>query len=158
EKLYDAATVADWTVGFERLQEHVGTYSLDEVERLTWVPRGDIEKFARMYAQTCPAAIHIGNAVEQHINSFQTARAICILRAICGRLNVPGGDVYLTAPPYLRPAKFFLLHKYARRAERILGKRHKFAAHSAFIPPHILTRAILEADPCPVKAAMFILS
>ncbi|HTM10158.1 MAG TPA: molybdopterin-dependent oxidoreductase [Verrucomicrobiae bacterium] len=158
EKLYDPKIVADWTVGFERLEKHIGTYSLAEVEKLTWVPRADIEQFARMYAGTRPAAIHIGNAVEQHINSFQTARAICIMRAICGSLNVPGGDVYLKAPSYLRPAKFFLLHKYARRAERILGKRFKFAAHSAFIPPHILTRAILEADPCPVKAAMFILS
>ncbi len=158
EKLYDQDIVANWTVGFEKLKAHVATFSLEEVEKLTWVPRAQIERFARMYSQTRPAAIHIGNAVEQHVNSFQTARAICIMRGICGSLNIPGGDVYLTAPLYTRPGNFFLLQKYPRRAEKILGKRFKFAERSAFIPPHILTRAILEEDPCPVKAAMFILS
>ncbi|MDP2605810.1 MAG: molybdopterin-dependent oxidoreductase [Deltaproteobacteria bacterium] len=158
EKLYDEEIVADWSVGFDKLQAHVATYSLEEIEKLTWVPPHQIEQFARMYRQIRPAAIHIGNAVEQHINSFQTVRAICIMRGICGSLNVPGGDVYLTAPAYTRPGNFFLLHKYPRRAERILGKRFKFAERSAFIPPHILTRAIIEADPCPVKAAMFMLS
>src|SRR3990170_4913646 len=154
EKLYDPEIVADWTVGFDKLQADVAGYSLDEVERLTWVPPDQVKQFARMYRQIRPAAIHIGNAVEQHINSFQTARAICIMRGICGSFNVPGGDVYLTAPAYTRPGNFFLLHKYPRRAERILGKRFKFAARSAYIPPHILTRAIIEADPCPVKAAL----
>jgi anaerobic selenocysteine-containing dehydrogenase len=158
EKLYDEEIVADWTVGFEKLQAHVATYSLDEIEKLTWAPRQQIEQFARLYGQTKPAAMQTGNAVDQLVNSFQTTRAIAIARAICGNVNVPGGDVVLTAPPYTRPGNFFLLHKYPRRAEKILGKRFKFAQRSAFIPPHVLTRAILEADPCPVKAAMFILS
>jgi anaerobic selenocysteine-containing dehydrogenase len=158
EKLYDQEIVANWTVGFEKLQAHVATYALDEVEKLTWVPRDQIEQFARMYSQTKPAAMQTGNAVDQLVNSFQTTRAIAIMRAICGNVNVPGGDVVLTAPPYSRPGNFFLLQKYPRRAEKILGKRFKFAQRSAFIPPHVLTRAIIEEDPCPVKAAMFVLS
>ena len=158
EKLYDEEIVANWTVGFEKLQAHVATYSLDEIEKLTWVPRQQIEQFARTYGRTKPAAMQTGNAVDQLVNSFQTTRAIAIMRAICGNVNVPGGDVVLTAPPYSRPGNFFLLQKYPRRAEKILGKRFKFAQRSAFIPPHVLTRAILEEDPCPVKAAMFVLS
>jgi anaerobic selenocysteine-containing dehydrogenase len=158
EKLYDEEIVANWTVGFEKLQAHVATYSLDEVEKLTWVSRQQIEQFARLYSQTQPAAMQTGNAVDQLVNSFQTTRAIAIMRAICGNVNVPGGDVVLTAPPYTRPGNFFLLDKYPRQAEKILGKRFKFAQRAAFIPPHVLTRAILEEEPCPVKAAMFVLS
>ncbi len=158
EELYDKDIVEQWTVGFEPLKEHFATISLEEVERLTWVPRAQIEEFARTYARSKPAAMQSGNAVDQLVNSFQTTRVIAIMRAICGNVNVPGGDVVLTAPPYTRPGSFYLLNKYPRKTEKILGKKFKFAQRSAFIPPHVLTRAILEADPCPVKAAMFILS
>lgn len=158
EKLYDRDIVASWTIGFERLEEEFSKVSLDEVERLTWVPRRQVEEFARLYSRTKPAAMQTGNAVDQMVNSFQTGRTIAIMRAICGNVNVPGGDVFLSAPPYTRPGSFFLLSKYPRKTERILGDKFKFAQRSAFIPPHVLTRAILEEDPCPVKAAMFILS
>lgn len=160
EQLYDQDIVENWTVGFENLREQVSTYSLEEVEKLTWVPRRQIVEFARLYSRTTPAAMHIGNAVEQHRNSFQTARAICILRAICGNLNIPGGDVFLTPPPYTRPGNFFLLSKYQdqRNARKILGDNFKLAQRSAFIPPHVMNKAILEEDPYPIKAAMFMVS
>ncbi|MDE3077708.1 MAG: molybdopterin-dependent oxidoreductase, partial [Chloroflexota bacterium] len=84
ERLYDEDVVANWTVGFDKLSEHVAGFSLDHVEALTWVPRRQIEEFARLYSQTKPAALQTGNAVDQLVNSFQTGRAIAIMRAICG--------------------------------------------------------------------------
>jgi anaerobic selenocysteine-containing dehydrogenase len=158
EALYDREIAEQWTIGFEQLKVHLATISLDEVEKLTWVPRVQIEAFARLYSQTKPAAMQTGNAVDQLVNSFQTGRTIAIMRALCGNLNVPGGDVFLSAPDFTRPGNFFLLNKYPRHAEKILGQRFKFAQRSAFIPPHVLTRAILEEDPFPVKTAMFMLS
>jgi anaerobic selenocysteine-containing dehydrogenase len=158
EALYDKDIVEHWTVGFDALKAHLASISLDDVEKLTWVARAQIEAFARLYSQTKPAAMQTGNAVDQLVNSFQTGRTIAIMRALCGNLNVPGGDVFLSAPEYTRPGNFFLLNKYPRQADKILGKRFKFAQRSAFIPPHALTRAILEEDPFPVKAAMFMLS
>ena len=158
EELYDAEIVAEWTVGFDLLKDELSRVSLDEVERLTWVPRGRIEEFARLYGAAQPAAMQTGNAVDQLVNSFQTGRVVAIMRAICGNVNVPGGDVFLSAPDYTRPGSFFLLGKYPRDTERIMGDKFKFAQRSAFIPPHVLTRAILDEDPCPIKAAMFILT
>jgi len=150
QELYDKDVVANWTVGFDRLKDHVAQISLADVERLTWVARAELE--------AKPAAMQTGNAVDQQASSFQIGRAIAIMRAICGNVNVPGGDVVLTPPPYTRPGNFFLLNKYSRKAEKILGQRFKFAQRSAFVPPHVLTRAILNEDPFPIKAAMFILS
>jgi anaerobic selenocysteine-containing dehydrogenase len=158
EKLYDRDIVENWTVGFDKMREHVSTFSLDEVEKLTWVPRAQIEQFARMYSQIKPAATHVGNAVEQQQTSFQTGRMVAIMRAICGNLNIPGGDVMLTPPPFTRPGSFFLLNKYPRKAEKILGDKFKFAQRSAFIPPHVMIKAILDEDPYSIKAAMFILT
>ena len=158
EKLYDEDIVANWTVGFEELQREMAGFTLDEVEKLTWVTREQIEELARLYATTKPTALHNGNALDHLVNAFQTGRCIAIIRAICGSLNIPGGDVVLSAPPYTRPGNFFLLGKYPRNASKILGDKFKFAQRSAFIPPHSLMRAILHDDPYPVKAAMFVLT
>ena len=158
EKLYDSDIVNNWTVGFDKLQEEVSSFSLDDVERLTWVPCRQIEQFARMYSQTKPAAIQAGNALCQHVNSFQTARAIAILRSLCGNLNVPGGDVFLTHPPFTRPGKFYLLSKYPRNTGLLLGEKFKLAQMSTAMPSHVWAKAILEEDPYPIKASFFILT
>lgn len=158
EKLYNQDIVDNWTVGYDRFKDHLGSFSLEDVEQVTWVPRRQIESFARLYAKTRPAAIQWGNALDMVQNAFQTGRAIAVMRGITGNLNVPGGDVFLTPAPFTRPGRFFLLKKYPRRAERILGDRFKIAQYSAFIPPHAMTKAILEETPYPIKAAMFILT
>ena len=158
ENLYDQQIVADWVLGFDKIVAELAQVSLDEVEELSWVPVQQIQEFARTYAAAAPAAMQSGNAVDQLVNSFQTGRIISIIRAICGNVNVPGGDVFLTAPAFTRPGSFFLLSKYPRNTEKILGDQFKFAQNSAFIPPHVLTKAILEEDPVPIKALMVILS
>lgn len=157
-ELYDRDIVTHWTLGFEKLRKHVGGFSLDDVEKATWVPKGQMEEFAGLYGKVKPAAMQTGNAVDQLTNSFQTGRAIAIMRAISGNLNVPGGDVFLTPPPYTRPGSFFLLNKYPRKPERTMGKKFKFAQGAAFIPPHVMVKAVLEEDPYPIKGAMFLLT
>jgi anaerobic selenocysteine-containing dehydrogenase len=158
EKLYDQEIVSNWTIGFEKLEEEVKTFSLEDVEKVTWVSRQQIQEFARLYAGIKPAVIQWGNALDQLANSFQTGRALAIMRGITGNLNVPGGDVFLTPAPFTRPGRFFLLSKYPRKPERILGNKFKMAQRSAFIPPHTMIKTILEEKPYPIKAAMFILS
>jgi anaerobic selenocysteine-containing dehydrogenase len=158
EKLYDQEIVSNWTIGFEKLEEQVKTFSLEEVEKTTWVSRRQIQEFARLYAGIKPAVIQWGNALDQLANSFQTGRALAIMRGITGNLNIPGGDVFLTPAPFTRPGRFFLLSKYPRKPERILGNKFKMAQRSAFIPPHTMIKAILEEKPYPIKAAMFILT
>lgn len=158
EKLYDQDIVSNWTVGFDRLVEHVKSFTLDDVAKVTWVPREQIEKFARLYASSRPAMLQLGNALEQGINAIQSIRAISILRAICGNVNVPGGDVFLTPATFTRPGRFFLPKDGTRKAGKALGQEFKLAVSSAFIPPPVLVKAILEDKPYPVKAAWVIVS
>ena len=158
EKLYDDGFVTRLTVGFDKLQKEMNTFSLDDVERVTWVPKEQIEKIARLYAEFKPAVIHVGNAPSHGVNSFQTARAINILRAISGPPNTPAWDTSITPANFTRPGRFFLLSKFPRGAEKTLGSEYKWSLSSAYIPHHALLKGILEEKPYPVKAAIFLVT
>ena len=93
EERYDKDFVADWTVGFDKLVDHIKEYSPEKVEKITWVPAETIRRIARMYAENAPAAISPGWALDASSNGIQTMRAIGTLMAICGNLEIPGGNV-----------------------------------------------------------------
>ena len=48
EDLYDHEFVENWTVGFEELRTRAAEYTLDRVEKITWVPREEIVKAAQI--------------------------------------------------------------------------------------------------------------
>ena len=100
EKLYDADFVENWTVGFDKLIEHVKGFTPDVVERITWVPAKTIQDMARMYASSGPASIDIGISLEHSSNGVQTIRALATLIAITGNLDISGGNLILSGLPY----------------------------------------------------------
>jgi len=93
ENLFDKNFVETWTTGFNTLKDHIKHYTPEKVAAITWVSAKKIEESARLYATSKPAVIQWGNAIDHGINSFQTARAICILRAITGNIGIPGGEI-----------------------------------------------------------------
>ena len=154
EHLYDDAFVSQWTVGFDQLSEHIKTYSLQEVEAITWVPTEQIREAARLYGKTKPAAIEWGNALDHTALSFQTCRAISILRVLCGNLDIPGGERLVTLPPLTRPGHFMLLRQFPRNSTSMIGSEFKLATRYMFAPAQSLIKAIVDAKPRPLKAAL----
>ena len=100
EGLYDKEFVDNWTVGFNRLVKHIEKYSPEKVAEITWVPAEIIRNMARMYATTKPACISPRNALEQHTNASCSIRAIDILMAITGNIDIKGGNV-IVVPLFL---------------------------------------------------------
>jgi len=158
EKLYDSEFVDKWTVGFDKLAEHVKRHPLPEIEKITWVPTETIREIARIFATTKPATIvQGGNSLDQCASGAQTNRAITILEAITGNLDVPGGFVLTgTVPlsPFRVPGKTKELplgaDKYPfayKVAGNVIGEGQEM----------ILPEAILTGEPYPIKA-MFISS
>jgi anaerobic selenocysteine-containing dehydrogenase len=162
EKLYDPDFVAKWTVGFEKLREHVTTFSLDEVERLTWVPKAQIRKVTRLYAENKPVCLVVGNGVERSVHAFQQLRGIFIMRALIGDLNTSGGNIRLTSGPFTRPGHFYHIKNSPRlekiKAGRVVGSEFPVAMRNAYIPTQSLMRSILTEDPYPIKAVLCILT
>ncbi|MFC2003174.1 molybdopterin-dependent oxidoreductase [Chloroflexota bacterium] len=93
EDLYDKEFVEKWVYGFDELAELVAKYPPEKVEEITWVPAETTRQVARIYARTKPACLYEANGIEQLPNAAQTSRALSILQAITGNLDVPGGNV-----------------------------------------------------------------
>ncbi|MFC1919825.1 molybdopterin-dependent oxidoreductase [Chloroflexota bacterium] len=94
ERLYDAAFVEKWTIGFDKLQERVQKYTPEAVAEITSVPAEKIRDAAKMYAINRPAGISWYVSLDQiGRNATQAVRARAILRAITGNLDVEGGMV-----------------------------------------------------------------
>lgn len=156
EWLFDKSFVEEWTIGFDELKAHVGKYPLELVEQITWVSRNLIREIARIYATTRPGCIQMGNAFEHTINSFQTVRAISILKAITGNLSVPGGEVFRNPLPI--PDRYALelsldnmLPEEKRKLR--LGAANQFAPFYQYAHPPAVIKAMREGKPYPLRMA-----
>jgi anaerobic selenocysteine-containing dehydrogenase len=161
ERLYDEDFVAKWTIGFDKLREHVKTFTLDDVEKRTWVPQQQIKEFARLYAEFQPAQIQMENALHQSINWFQCARAINIIRGLSGKVNCPGGDIlYKPRSAVLSPGRFVFPKDIPahREMSKVLGSEYKMVIQNNSISREVLIKTILEEKPYPIKAVLFLLT
>jgi anaerobic selenocysteine-containing dehydrogenase len=94
EGLYDKGFVERWTVGFDKLREHLSKYSLAYIAERTWLDEDLIVKVARTFAKVKPACIVQGvNALDQVAVGVQNARSIAMLHALTGNVDVRGGLV-----------------------------------------------------------------
>jgi anaerobic selenocysteine-containing dehydrogenase len=153
EKLYDAFFVENWTHGFNDLVNHVKAYTPEKISDVTWVPADLIRQGARIYAQTHPAVIGWGNAIEHSPSTFDTARALVCLMAICGNLDVPGGNIQANEPNILGLGKFVRADLLPDKKTEMIHAHHHAIRGLMTVPPSLLKKAIIEKKPYAVKAA-----
>lgn len=91
ENLYDEAFLSEYTVGYEELREHVKQYHPEKVSLITGVSTDDIYQLAKMYGETSPSFIRIGNGLQHHDNGGMIVRTIACLPAITGQWMQTGG-------------------------------------------------------------------
>ncbi len=93
ENLHDRKFLEKWTVGYEDLVQMVTAYSPEWVENITGVPAEKIRKAARLYATEKPSKLHLSaNSTTHHTNGVQNHRAIILLAAITGNIDIAGGN------------------------------------------------------------------
>lgn len=91
--LEDEEFLDRFAYGLDAYREYVSDFSPEETARITWVGAEEIIAAARLYATSRPAQITISpNATTHHSNGFQNHRAVLLLSAICGNLDVEGGN------------------------------------------------------------------
>ena len=152
EKLYDREFVEKWTLGFSELSDFVQNFPPQKVESITRVPAETITALAREIATTEGVSLHTFTGLEYSNCGVQSIRALYILWAITGNLDVRGG-VYLTAPR--RPPQ----DEFPKPAGILPVGADKYplfyelTGSAQFME---FPRAVLEAGPYPVKGLLVV--
>ena len=143
--LVDRAYVADHTVGFDELAEHVKPNTPAWAEAQTGIPAADIERLAREYAQHQPSAIRIGVGIERSAGGGQLVRALSCLPALVGAWRKPGGGI-LQLPLWAFPMNWAGLQRadFLPPGTRVLNQWELGRALTGALPPR-------PADPVAVR-------
>ncbi|WP_233839219.1 molybdopterin-containing oxidoreductase family protein [Paraburkholderia sp. ZP32-5] len=179
EGLYDRDFVARWTTGFEAFRERVNQFPLERVAEITGVSSDLIAQAARMYATCGPSVIPWTPITDQQRNSTSAIRLMCSLRALCGYLDVPGGEVQHGFHPDIVHESDLELHgalSDAQRAKQLGSDTHpaftyrgtaalrepsmrvwnhewpNLISGSYMANPTAVFKAMADAEPYPVKA------
>jgi anaerobic selenocysteine-containing dehydrogenase len=127
-------------------------YSPEEVEKICWIPRTQVEQAARLLWHARPVSYYAWSGHEQHANTTQTARAMSLLYALTGCFDAPGGNVLMPAPPAASVTGDELMISKAPPlglADRPLGP-----ATTGNVTTRELYRAILEGKPYPIRGLL----
>ncbi len=152
EGIYDKDFVQNWTFGFDDLARHVRQYTPEKMSEITWIPAQLIREAARFYARSRPAALQWGNAIEQTIHNFDTARALVCLMAVSGNLDVPGGNVMADEPKTAPFGKFVRADLMPEKRKEMINAYHQTLPQLMTVPPGLFRKAVLEEFPYPIKA------
>jgi anaerobic selenocysteine-containing dehydrogenase len=155
ERLYDEAFVRAHTHGFDALAAHVARFTPEWAAPITWVPAAKMRDAARLFARTRPGMLEWGCAIEHTPKCIQTIRAISMLPALTGNVDVPGSWVFGGRAIGKFPSLIENLTPEAQ-AKRLGADRFKLlGGEGADLPAaHIptLLQAMREGKPYPVKA------
>lgn len=111
-EMYDSEFVDAWCNGFDKLAEHVRPFTPAWAERITGVPMQQIEEVAAFMGTMHPMGIQYGNGIgDQQNDGNWTCIAICLIEAITGNLDIPGGGgaKKVLPPPLVKTKKIDVL-------------------------------------------------
>ncbi|MBS2970214.1 molybdopterin oxidoreductase family protein [Metabacillus sp. KIGAM252] len=143
ENYTDEAFLEKYSVGYEELREHVIQYDPETVSAITGVPVKDLYTLSRMYGETSPSFIRIGNGIQHHDNGGMNVRTIACLPALTGQWMKKGGGAIKGNSGYLQHDSEAL-----KRTDLLRNKSTRV------INMNEIGRALLELEP-PVKS-MFV--
>jgi anaerobic selenocysteine-containing dehydrogenase len=129
------------------LTEQCAAMPPDLAEEVTGVPAADIHRTAQLLWESRPVAFYAWSGLEQHSGTTQIIRAINVLYALTGCLDVPGGNVLFTPVP-TNPIEGMELLDPAQRAKAIgIADRPLGPARFEFVTGEDFYTAALEGRP-----------
>ena len=90
---FDQAFIDEHVEGADDFMAEARKFTIEESSDLCGVSVEDIKEFARLYKETAPAAISVGNGIERNQNGGNGIRAIFALPALAGKFGVAGGGI-----------------------------------------------------------------
>ena len=94
ESLFDEEFVARKTDNFEELSDSLKPYTLEQVEKVTGIPKQDVQRAARTLAGAECASIVYGNGITQHVNGVDSVMALANIAMLTGNIERRGGGIF----------------------------------------------------------------
>lgn len=147
---YDKEFVTNFTTGFEELVKTCQPYTPAEVERITWVKQETIREIAYVFSHAESACADRREGIIQYEHGTQACRALHILNAITGNIDIPGGLILQTDlfSPAGKLATKLTLGEQFKPSARPVAEGSPITHN---IPSKIID-AVLEEKPYPIKA------
>ena len=100
KKAYDREFVSKFSIGFKELADYVKKFTLEYVANQTGIPEEAILRLHDMMLRSMPRIInYIGISLEHQTNGFNTIRALACLSALCGAIDIEGGEPWAEEIP-----------------------------------------------------------
>jgi anaerobic selenocysteine-containing dehydrogenase len=113
----DERFLVEHTTGSQELRRRADRWSLPRAAEASGVAAEEIERFARLYAESSPAAIRCGWGVERNRNGGSAVAAILALPAVAGKFGLRGGGYTMSN------SAAWDLDSFAAAAERLPATR-----------------------------------
>ena len=151
EDLHDEGFAENWCHGFTELESYVQHFRPETVQGITGIPADTIRRMARRVAAANGACPIMYTGLEYSDSGVQAIRAVLILFALAGQLDVPGG-IGLAMPD-----THFPINRSGNIANPDLDRavaRDRFPIYSDYRgESHAsgLVDAVLAGDPYPIR-------
>ncbi len=134
----DLDFLAAHATGVEELRRRAEPWPLARAAEVCGLPPADVERFARLYAESSPAAIRCGWGLERNRNGGSAVAAVLALPAVGGKFGVRGGGYTMSNSGAYRGID----------NERAIGEPE---APTRRVNMNLLGRTLLAADDPPVE-------
>ena len=155
DDLYDEDFVENWTLGFEEFKDYVKAFTPEHVAAITGINEDKIEDLAECIADAEGASYIMYTGLEYTKSGVQNIRAVMVLWALAGQLDVEGGRCFLRKENNIALAK----HRQIETPgfEKSIAKGH-FPVYSHYCggEPHatLLPKAIIDGDPYKIRGLL----
>ena len=156
EELYDEAFVRDWTHGWDELVQHTQHFRPEAVEAITGVPADTVRSLARRIAAARGACPVMYSGLEYSDSGVQAIRAVFILFALAGQLDVPGALQFRMA------GSGFPINRQGLVANpdmKLALGRDRYPVYSAFRGEShavVLPESVLHGDPYRIRSLIIL--
>lgn len=135
ENLYNKEFISEWcNYSASDLKEHLLGYAPEWAEGISGVSASDIKRIAKEFATTNPATTVSTGGVTKHANGVYTERAVALLNAITGNVDVKGGYCLPRSYSFREPAP--VPPAPSIRSELLNPSEYPLSMHE--VPPRVL--------------------
>jgi anaerobic selenocysteine-containing dehydrogenase len=152
DELYDEEFVEDWTIGFEEFAAYVKDFTPEYVSSITGIDEDKIEYLAESIVDAEGASYIMYTGLEYTKSGVQNIRAVMVLWALAGQLDVEGGRCFLRSENSIPLQRNRQIETPGY--DKSIGK-DKFPVYSLYCggEPHasLLPKSIIDGDPYKIR-------